>query len=442
MRRFLTVGLTLALLAVGPSRAQAPTPVPRSLTLSGPFYSLTAADGTPFTISGAPGTYAVPGFAIASGQATAVSVTITIPGAPAPTPPTPAPTPTPPAPAPTPTGPCPAATPLRGLPTALLRSDPAVDTLTHFARRRHPLGFLVGPSQALSRAVAAGQAAMALNQEQPKAQTLDGMREEFAQRGLGTITGLKMPVDLRSYIKGRRPFASHKLSAWRTAVAAPDPKAAKFSWIDSGMISVPHDQGSCGSCWDFASCAAFSAAYALANGIIQEPSEQQILDCDSSNSGCNGGMTAFDYLIKQGAVCVSDMPYTGGGRGCAQSGGPLKASFWAFIDGQQDETTIPAVDQLKQGLCDYGPLWITIDASAPGFMAYAGGVFVGPASPYGAGGISTDHAVLLVGWDDTQQAWLIKNSWGTDWGLSGFVWVKYNTANAGYCAAYVTEPKG
>ena len=44
---------------------------------------------------------------------------------------------------------------------------------------------------------------------------------------------------------------------------------------------------------------------------------------------------------------------------------------------------------------------------------------------------------MLVGWDDNKQAWLIKNSWGKDWGEDGFGWVKYDSNNIGLFAAWI-----
>ena len=67
----------------------------------------------------------------------------------------------------------------------------------------------------------------------------------------------------------------------------------------------------------------------------------------------------------------------------------------------------------------------TIDATDL-FQDYTGGVFQEkPRSQYGVVPI-TNHAVMIVGWDDSKQAWRVKNSWGTGWGESGYAWVKYN----------------
>ena len=99
-------------------------------------------------------------------------------------------------------------------------------------------------------------------------------------------------------------------------------------------------------------------------------------------------------------------------------------SFWA------QPFTIPSVPQLKQAICDHGPISVAVYAT-PAFIAYTHGVFneVNTAT--------INHAVMLTGWDEKTGAWHLKNSWSTGWGQSGYMWIRYNSNNVGFAAAWV-----
>ena len=86
---------------------------------------------------------------------------------------------------------------------------------------------------------------------------------------------------------------------------------------------------------------------------------------------------------------------------------------------------------IKEALCSYGPVASMIDVTGD-FRDYTGGIFEDrPRSSYGPIP-STDHAVMIVGWDDDKGAWRIRNSWGTDWGEDGAAWVKYGHNGIGW----------
>jgi len=66
------------------------------------------------------------------------------------------------------------------------------------------------------------------------------------------------------------------------------------------------------------------------------------------------------------------------------------------------------------------------------FVAYTSGTFNEHDTSH-----QINHGVTLVGWDDATNAWIIKNSWGTGWGMSGFMYIAYDSNNIGYGAAWV-----
>jgi len=212
-----------------------------------------------------------------------------------------------------------------------------------------------------------------------------------------------------------------------------------FDWRKLGKVTPVLDQGSCGSCWDFSAVAAFEGSYLLRNGTRIDASEQQILSCSKAGT-CGGGWPylVFEYLIANGTAMAASYPYTATDSPCNTPVAlPYRAVAWGYVDSNGG---IPSVQALKNALCLHGPLSITVYVDTL-FQAYAGGVFKDIPS---ATSPDINHAITLIGWDDSKQAWLIKNSWGTGWGETGgygtsrgYMWIDYDTNKVGMASAWV-----
>ena len=242
---------------------------------------------------------------------------------------------------------------------------------------------------------------------------------------------------------------------------APDPGQAKLDWRapglivqTTGIVTAVQDQNtpvSCGCCWAFATVGALEAAYARNNLQLIGASEQYLLDCagDALRNtipeawSCDGGWFAFDMLTPDKALVTNpgaprrrSVPYRGIPSGCQDvPERPYKVFTWGYVSESGDSNATPSDAELKKALCDHGPLASAIyvpeqdGAAASDWSFYQGGVFQDLVDDPNAG---VSHAVVIVGWDDSQGAWIIKNSWGNDWGIQGFCYVKYGFNNIGF----------
>ncbi|XP_046458616.1 procathepsin L-like isoform X2 [Daphnia pulex] len=208
------------------------------------------------------------------------------------------------------------------------------------------------------------------------------------------------------------------------------------------------DQGQCGSCWSFATIAPLEFNSCNKTGTAVALSEQMLVDCDTTNHGCNGGMydAAWQFLQgKGGAMKSSSYAYTSGPTGTAgttckfdSTAVGAKVASFGWVDPYPNPTAI------MTSLQSNGPLPAALEV-LDSLYSYSTGVYSDAACPSDVN--TVNHAVVIVGYGTTTATstvpatpyWIIRNSWSTGWGLSGYFMIKrgVNMCNIESWAAYV-----
>jgi len=214
---------------------------------------------------------------------------------------------------------------------------------------------------------------------------------------------------------------------------APPPVAApaSFDWRSNGgnFVTPIRDQSSCGSCWAFATTAALESAVLRAEntpGIDLDLSEQVLISCGSSGSNdagsCSGGVIQYasNYIRDTGLPLETCYPYTGGNGSCGSACGTYNTATYSIVSWTDVTGTSPTVSAIRDTLVSYGPLVTTMDVYED-FYSYTTGVY-----SYTTGAYEGGHAVLVVGYNDAGQYFIVKNSWGTGWGESGYFRISYS----------------
>lgn len=218
---------------------------------------------------------------------------------------------------------------------------------------------------------------------------------------------------------------------------APNQQSLYINWVTLGAVIPIQDQGQCGSSPDFASTDSMTGAWQIAKNQLLTLATQQLVDCDTQSSGCNGGLMIynFEYVIKAGGIMLSsDYPYT------AQTG-------TCKFNKSKVAATISSYQVINQGDCagmlqqlQKGPIAIAMNASQSSFQMYSSGIYSDPKCS-----AQINHGASIVGYANDQPSntpyYIMRNQWTTSWGINGYAWMNAvmmpTTGICGICQAAV-----
>jgi len=223
--------------------------------------------------------------------------------------------------------------------------------------------------------------------------------------------GATRPPSLRRNVNAKVHGAPADVSALPTAV----------DWVTAGAVTGVKNQGSCGSCWSFSTTGSLEGAYYLKYKTLKSFSEQELVSCDTTDHGCNGGWmdTAFEWVMSnKGLASEADYPYTSGTGTTAKCITTAPQDPKVTPSGYTDVTP-GSVSALMSAVAQQ-PVSIAIQANQKAFQSYSSGVLTGRC------GQNLDHGVLAVGYGTMSGTdyWKVKNSWGPDWGMDGYILIE------------------
>lgn len=262
------------------------------------------------------------------------------------------------------------------------------------------------------------------------------------------IEELKATAEFEVYSYEEHPFKDYTVAQFKAMLGLkrhPEyvPKKIDYTEGDSSIadsfdartkwpncIHAIRDQAQCGSCWAFAASEVLSDRFCIASGgktnVVLSP--QDLVSCDSSDYGCEGGYLdhSWQYLVSTGIVEDSCFPYASGSGNVPScpnkcTSGSKKWNKYRAAS----YTEFSSTAQIQQDLQANGPVETGFDVYQD-FMSYKSGIY-----KHTSGGLLGGHAVKVVGWgtSGSTKYWIVANSWGSSWGEQGFFRIAFGQCN-------------
>ena len=205
------------------------------------------------------------------------------------------------------------------------------------------------------------------------------------------------------------------------AAAFGAPAAVDWRNNNGNWVTPVKNQGNCGSCVSFCSCAVIESAVRIRLGqpsYAIDLSEAFLQFCGGGSCGGWGLTSGLAFAQSTGVTDEGCMPYQDHDMDCASS----RCSDWqSRLTKISSNTGYATMEARKDAVATKGPLLAGMRVYND-FFAYRTGVYVASTGS----GIAGYHCITIVGYNDAEQCWILKNSWGTGWGEAGFVRIRYN----------------
>jgi len=242
---------------------------------------------------------------------------------------------------------------------------------------------------------------------------------------------------------------SHYQAEWDSADVAAS--LSRFDWRQTGKVTPVKNQNPCGACYAFASLGNFESKLLIDGAGTWDFSENNAKECDFYARSCSGSnyFAMASYFSQKGTVLESCDPYVPADVPCT-TGCPYQKTLldWRIISGN----SIPDTNVLKNYIMTYGPVYTTLYAGWGDAWDTEFGNYDGSYTLYHPGSEIPNHAVLIVGWDDSLShqggygGWIVKNSWGTGWGGTcgygtegGYFTIAYGSASIGKSSSFIYD---
>lgn len=247
---------------------------------------------------------------------------------------------------------------------------------------------------------------------------LTRMSAEDRELHLGYVPGPNDPS-----LEEQEQQAEANLEAFRTADADAYGYPTSTDLRSGGFITGVKDQGGCGSCVAFGvAAAAEGRARKQRNdpNLAVDYSEAHLFYCHAREEGrrCNNGWwthKALDVFRDKGVVDDACYPYTAGDQACSN----LCSDANSRLTKIKSWKRLTSTSDMKEWLSTEGPLVACFTVYAD-FYSYRSGIY-----KHVSGESKGGHCVCCVGYNDSQQYWICKNSWGSNWGEEGYFRIAY-----------------
>lgn len=224
-------------------------------------------------------------------------------------------------------------------------------------------------------------------------------------------------------------------NGWEADARFETPKAVpvaalpkSFDWrVQAGGLP-PVNYQAWNDCWAQGTVGVLESLLKIHTGENTRISVQQVISCSGQGSAARGGFFAHEYHRTKGAVTTAEYPYAGRDTRCRRDISPkFFLARWGYVGARG---RAPTTNEIKQAILEHGPVGVTITANAALQRFRGDGIFRGCSRG------ATNHIEVIVGWDDADGVWFVRNSWGKNHGNNGYAKIPYGCSRVGEIATY------